>query len=159
MSIEKIIPIIEQISLLGGIDKKGVKKIVHLAKFERVKAGQTLFRRGDLGDQIYIILSGKIVLTLDLGDEEIDWITLRSGDCCGEEATIGIQQHSVSAVCRDQAEVMVLSDQNLMKIYESDSHLFSLLILNIAREVCRRLNHSNQALAEALKTHQLVRSS
>jgi CRP-like cAMP-binding protein len=59
---------------------------------------------------------------------------------------IGIQDHSASAVVIDQSVLLVLSRQILMTLFETDKGLFSLLILNIAREIARRLHHTDEIL-------------
>jgi hypothetical protein len=56
---------------------------------------------------------------------------------------IGIQPHQGAAIAVIDTQLIVLSRKSLMSIYASDKELFSILILNIAREVCRRLYASD----------------
>jgi len=42
--------------------------------------------------------------------------------------------------------LIVLSRQALLSIYKQDLELYSILLLNIAREACRRLHHSDEVL-------------
>ncbi len=66
------------------------------------------------------------------------------GDCFGETAAIGIQPHSASALAVEDTELIVLSRAALLSIFDSDKELFGMLILNIAREACRRLHKSDE---------------
>jgi CRP-like cAMP-binding protein len=59
---------------------------------------------------------------------------------------IGIQPHRGTAIAMTDTDLIVLSRNTLLSIYESDKELFSILILNIAREVCRRLHESDDIL-------------
>jgi CRP-like cAMP-binding protein len=59
---------------------------------------------------------------------------------------IGIQNHSASAVAKEDTELSVLTRTMLMDIYDRDKNTFSMLILNIARELARRLHHTDQVL-------------
>ncbi len=61
-------------------------------------------------------------------------------------AIIGIQKHCASAVIVNGAQVLVFPRHVLMDIYNNDKELFSLLILNIARELARRLYRTDQEL-------------
>ena len=63
---------------------------------------------------------------------------------------IGIQTHSVSTVAVEPTELMVLSRDDLMSIFESDKELFGILMMNIAREASRRLHQTDELLLHYL---------
>jgi CRP/FNR family cyclic AMP-dependent transcriptional regulator len=73
-------------------------------------------------------------------------IVFEEGYCFGEASVIGIQPHKGTAIAVEDTELIVLSRNALLSIYDSDKDLFSILILNIAREVCRRLHESDEIL-------------
>ena len=79
-------------------------------------------------------------------DEPIELMQCGPGSCIGEASVIGIQMHSASAVIVEDAVLMVLRRQILMQLFEDNKALFSLLILNIARELARRLHHTDEVL-------------
>jgi len=56
------------------------------------------------------------------------------------------QKHSASALVKEDTLLMELSRKTLMEVANYDSHLFSLLILNIARELARRLHRTDEIL-------------
>ena len=74
----------------------------------------------------------------------------QEGHCFGEASVIGIQRHQGTVIATIDTELIVLSREALMSIYDSDKELFSILILNIAREVCRRLYASDDVLLHYL---------
>ena len=59
---------------------------------------------------------------------------------------IGIQPHAATAITVDDTELIVLSRNALLSLLKSDLELFSILILNIAREACRRLHKTDEIL-------------
>lgn len=59
---------------------------------------------------------------------------------------IGIQLHTATAVALEPTELIVLSREALHSIFDDDKELFGLLILNIAREVSRRLKQTDETL-------------
>jgi CRP/FNR family transcriptional regulator, cyclic AMP receptor protein len=93
-----------------------------------------------------------VTIVLSLEDEPIEIMEFGPGSCIGEASVIGIQAHSASAVVIEDATLMVLSRQVLMNLFEEDKALFSLLILNIARELARRLSHTDEVLLHYGKT-------
>ena len=76
----------------------------------------------------------------------LELIVFEDGHCFGEASVIGILPHKGTAISITDTELIVLSRNALLSIYESDKELFSILILNIAREVCRRLHDSDEIM-------------
>ena len=63
---------------------------------------------------------------------------------------IGIQPHSASTLAVVDTDLLVLSKEALMEIFDNDKTLFGLLILNIAREASRRLHQADDLLLQSL---------
>jgi CRP-like cAMP-binding protein len=117
--------------------------------------GEAVFKQGDQPSYIYIIKKGQIKLFVENGDTPFELITFGEGDCFGESSIIGIRPHAATAVAQGDTELVVLSRSTLMSLYESDIHLFSTLILNIAREACRRLNASSETMLQYVNKQQV----
>lgn len=134
----------DKISLFGALSKDQLNKIASLLESRSLKAGETVFKRGDPPCNIYIMRSGLVSLVFDVDDTFVTKNEFSCGDCFGEDAIIGIQPHSAMAIAATSSEVWVLSRHDLMAIAEDDMLLFSLLMMNIAREVSRRLYNTNE---------------
>ena len=59
---------------------------------------------------------------------------------------IRVQPHAATAVAVEDTELIVLSRNTLLSLLKSDLELFSVLILNIATEPCRRLHETEEIL-------------
>jgi len=110
------------------------------------KAGEVVFFQGAEPSHIYIIQSGRIKLVVGKDDTLFELVVFGQGDCFGETSVIGIQPHVATATATEDTELIVLSRQALLSIYKQDLELYSILLLNIAREACRRLHHSDEVL-------------
>ena len=110
------------------------------------KAGELIVEEGTPASEIFIIISGRVSIILDLATDPFELAEFGPGDCIGEASVIGVQNHSASARVKEDAELFVLSRSILMSIYEKDKDVFSMLILNIARELARRLYKTDQVL-------------
>jgi len=148
LDIEKIIPILNKISILGGLREQQLYSIFKLLKKVNYEPNEYIYHRGDEPSHIYIVQYGKVKIVIDENNVSLELITFTTGACFGETAVIGIQPHSTSAVAVEATELIVLERQALLSIFESDKELFSMLILNIAREACRRLHKSDDMLAQ-----------
>ncbi len=79
-------------------------------------------------------------------------IELGRGASLGEASVIGIQPHSTTAVITEEATLMVLSRSLLHQLHTEDCQLFSLLILNMARELARRVKRYSNYIDHSLFT-------
>ena len=109
-------------------------------------ANEEFIEEGCEAQDIYIILRGSVKIVLNLHTKPMEIVQLPAGHCVGEASVIGIQKHSASAVTVEPCDFLVLTRQTLMEMYDNDKGLFSLLILNIARELARRLYKTDQLL-------------
>lgn len=146
LDIETVLPILKHISILAGLEGNQLLSVFKLLEKVSYKAGETIFEQGTQPSHIYIIKSGRVKLLVSKGDRALELAEFDRGQCLGEASVIGILPHSATAVAVEDTELIVLSRMALMNIYESDTELFSILILNIAREVSRRLHASSETL-------------
>ncbi|GAB3095468.1 cyclic nucleotide-binding domain-containing protein [Aestuariicella hydrocarbonica] len=150
MEVEKVLPILDKISILGGLSEPQLYEIFKRLKLVHYQPGETIFAEGDSASYIYIVETGKVDLVFDVGGEPRLKAELVPGTCFGETSVIGIQPHSATAIAMEKSDLLVLSGEALEEMYQKDKELFSMLILNIARESCRRLCKTNQKLRDYL---------
>jgi CRP/FNR family transcriptional regulator, cyclic AMP receptor protein len=146
LEVEEVLPILNRISILAGLSAKQLYSLFRLLQKVRYRKGETIFEEGDEPSHIYIVKSGEVKLVIDRERTPLELAAFEAGRCFGEASVIGIQRHAASAIAMEDTELIVLSRSALLSIYKTDLELFSLLILNIAREVCRRLHASDEIL-------------
>ncbi len=137
--IDRVMPILDQISLFGGFSDPQLYTIFRLLKKVSYRKDEIIFCQGDQPSYIYIVLSGSVRIVFDIQAAPLSLAQLQPGACFGETSLIGIQSHSATSVAAEDTELLVLAREDLMWLAEHDAKLFGLLALNIAREACRRL--------------------
>ena len=150
LDIENVLTILNKISILAGLSESQLYTLFRLLYKISFKPNETVFKQGDQPDHIYIVKKGKVKLVVYEDDTPLELIVFDEGQCFGEVSVIGIQPHKATAIALDDTELIILSRKALMSIYESDKELFGILILNIAREVCRRLHATDDILLHYL---------
>ncbi|MDD5674706.1 MAG: Crp/Fnr family transcriptional regulator, partial [Chitinivibrionales bacterium] len=103
-------------------------------------------REGTPASDIEVIVKGRVVVFLERSGRVLNITEFGQGDCVGEISVIGILNHTASVKALEPTTVLVFAKQLLMDIFHTDPRLFSLVILNIARELARRLHHTNEIL-------------
>jgi len=150
LDIEYILPILNKITIFAGLSDPQLYKLSRLLSSVSYKANETVFEQGDEPGNIYIVKKGKVKLVIWEDGIPLELIVFQEGHCFGEASVIGIQRHQGTVIATIDTELIVLSREALMSIYDSDKELFSILILNVAREVCRRLYASDDVLLHYL---------
>jgi len=146
MDIERVVPILNKISLFGGLSDKQLYALFQLLQLVSYKSGEYVFKQGDQPSHIYIIIRGTIKIIAEEEGTPLELITFSEGQSFGETAVIGVQPQSASALAIEDTDLIVLSRETLLSLSESDPEVFGTLILNIAREACRRLHNTDETI-------------
>jgi CRP-like cAMP-binding protein len=146
IDIEDILPILSKISIFAGLSEKQLDTLFRLLEKVHYKAGENVFNEGEQPSHIYIVQSGGVKLVANVKQTPLELIVFEEGQCFGETSMIGIQPHAASAISVKDTELIVLSRKALLSLLKIDLELFSILILNIAREACRRLHKTDEIL-------------
>lgn len=146
LDIEEILQILNEISIFAGLSNKQLNTLFKLLEKVRYKKGKNIFVEGQQPSHIYIVKSGSVKLVVNAEQTPLELIVFEEGQCFGETSVIGIQPHCATAVCVEDTELIVLSRNALLSLFETDLELFSILIMNIAREACRRLHKTDEIL-------------
>jgi len=149
-----VIPILSKIAIFGGLSDSHLYKVFRVLRKGSFNTGDIIFREGDSPQFIYIVKSGTIDLVIPDNDIIIEKMTLRSGECFGESAFMAIQRQTATAISLDTSEVMVFSKDALKELHNDDLELFSILMMNIARELARRLEQTDKVLLRYINAAQ-----
>ena len=150
VDVDEVLAILNKISIFAGLNEKQLGTLFKLLHQVRFAAKETVFLQGQCPNYIYIVKKGRVKLVVWEDDTPLELIEFDEGQCFGEASVIGIQPHRGTAIAQCDTELIVLSRAALMSIYDADKELFGILILNIAREVCRRLHASDNVMLHYL---------
>ena len=146
------------IGLFGGLSKATLETLAASLPASRVEAGEIVVEEGDLSTQMFVVVGGELeVIKKGESGGDVRVAVLGPGDWFGEMSIIDVQPRSASV--RAVAPTLVLSItsehvENLL--YRRDVKDYALFIMNIARELSRRLRVADGILAQfyAALSHQ-----
>ncbi|MFC1958416.1 cyclic nucleotide-binding domain-containing protein [Chloroflexota bacterium] len=151
MSIKQILATSQ---LFKRLTDEELDKIAGLCSEEVYEAGTTVIKEGEVGNRLYIIEEGKVVLdiTIHLGTGSgrqgaIDVITKgRSFGWWGGESYV----HTMTASCVEQTKVIVINGTRLWQLLEDEHHIGYKVIKRLVGVVSSRLLHTRDMLAHIL---------
>jgi CRP/FNR family transcriptional regulator, cyclic AMP receptor protein len=141
-----LLSVLRQVTIFVGLKEEGLVRIARDGSVASFSQGDILITEGTPATDILIVLEGKVKIVLDLAHEPLELFEFGPGNCLGETSVIGILDHSASVIAMEDTRVLVFSRSLLMDILHDDTEFFSLLILNIARELARRLHRTDEIL-------------
>jgi len=133
-----------------GLSAAEMKLLATFSTEERFRDGSMIFREGEKGDKLYIVLDGRIRISKfipGVGEEALT--VLDRGDFFGEMALIDDKARSADAKAHDgDATVLSIDRATLNEILSMDPHA-SLQFLNLlCRMISRRLREINDKIVQ-----------
>ncbi len=132
--------ILKQVPIFRMLGKDSINFIVERLKFKTFNANETICKIGDPGDEMYIIISGKVKICIygDDGKTEQVVATLGSGDYFGEMALLTGETRSASVITVEPSETFVLHKDDFDVILER----FPSISLSMGKIVSQRLRET-----------------
>jgi CRP-like cAMP-binding protein len=145
---DSVISILSSISFLGGVSDTQRSKVFRLLETGQFEKGESVSQHGEEAAHLYIITKGKIDLLLTDNKIVVKKRDFAVGDCFGEAAFLAMNNDTASFVAADKCELVVLSRHALNQLRHEDHELFTTLIMNLARELARKLQYTDYILLQ-----------
>ncbi len=113
--------------LFGAVDPEVLKDLEAELELVNLASGQILFRRGEQGDAMYLIIAGRLRVVLESSDTEKVLAELHPGDTFGEMAVLTSEPRSATVYAFRDTQLASLSRhgfQRLLKKYPDVLSLF-----------------------------------
>jgi len=122
-----------------------IAKLAKMGSLRKYSAGEYIFREGECGKEMYIILSGKVdVLKGNQATGEKRIISLGAGDFFGEMSLFEGLPRSASVFTLGEVAVIVITENNFEDVILSDPSIAKRLIASL----CARIRHLDVKLVE-----------
>lgn len=108
MALDDDIAVLSRQPLLGLMERDALRLLAFAAETRTLRAGDVLFRSGDVGDGALLVLSGAIALTTGEDGQPAREIA-GPGALVGELALFTSLRRPVTAIVREPTQVMKLS--------------------------------------------------
>ena len=136
---------LREMPLFGGVRNDVLELILEQAAERSLAAGEVLFTEGDLGETMYLLESGELEVFRRRQNADYLISRLHVGDCVGEMSFVDLGPRSASVVAATDAQVLELTHDAVLQLYERDLEQFALIQMNMAREMSRRLRLADDA--------------
>ncbi|HVY62837.1 MAG TPA: cyclic nucleotide-binding domain-containing protein [Planctomycetota bacterium] len=140
---------LRRISLFGALSLDEVGLVRGLMEERSFEPGALLVREGTPGRELYVLESGHCeVLKHNSDDRDVKIAELAAGAVFGEMALIGILPRSATVRALSPVKALVLPYQKVTALSKEHLQTFTILVMNLARDICRRLYQADALLGE-----------
>lgn len=149
---------LRECALCGGLEDDALAWLAERIERIDLHEGDVIFREGDAARELYLVVDGEVELWkrsadaddhLELG-ERINMIHAKS--ILGGSSVIDMQGRLATARAASHVVLLRVSCRVMSQLYREDLRSYTMVILNVARDLSRRLRNVN-ALAATLASH------
>lgn len=132
-----------QIPIFGGLTVAEAAAFFEVAVETPVPEGGTLFREGDEGDALHVVLEGEVQVTR----KGVELARLGRHAVLGEMSLVGEGEvRSATAVALTELKLLTVPSQRVQKMLKADEVAALKVVANLAQVMSRRLAAINERL-------------
>jgi len=136
---------LQKYSLFGGLEEEQIKSILPLMEEENYGPDETIITEGKSNDKIFFIIKGHVSVV----KKDVVLSRFSEGEAFGEVEVLDVMPAVASIKSLSPVTVMSISNKSLREIYKIDVKIFALMIMNLARDLSRRLRKTDEKLASS----------
>ncbi len=135
-------------NLFRGLVPEALERIAAIASQEAFKTNALIFKEGDVGDKLYLILEGKVRISRQLsgmGEEAL--AILGVGEAFGEMSLIDDTPRSADARAHEAVKLLVITREAFEDLLFIHKDLAFEILWNFIKTLSARLREANDKMA------------
>jgi CRP/FNR family transcriptional regulator, cyclic AMP receptor protein len=131
-------------SFFGGLLPEEIDSIRPHMSTAIYAAGSAILREGEPNDRIHFILEGEVAIEKD----GVRLAHLKEGDTFGEMEFLDVMPAVATVRALVASTVATISNRALHELYKSNTRVFAMVVMNLARDLSRRLRRMDDIVAK-----------
>lgn len=145
---------LQQTTLFRYITYEEMIRTLNVIEVEEIAAGQPIVTEGEEGQELYVLLSGEVVVTKD-GQLLRE---LKPGAHFGEMALINRAPRSASVRAVTACRLLVISENGLYSLMRHEPRIANKIMWGLVEVLSSRLRDNSEALSRLFRENQLLLS-
>lgn len=145
VSVERL----RDVGLFGALSDEVLNRLAATLQQVRFGPGEVIFHEGDAAREMFVVLDGEVEVMKKSRKGRLQRVAiLGPPDAFGEMSIIDVQPRSATVRALAPCRLLRLSTEDLDHLYRHDLKAYALIVLNIARDLSRRLRVTDGILAD-----------
>lgn len=145
--------LLRRMPVLAGLNNQSLEILLDGSSLRSWQPGESIFREGDQATSFYVIQQGEVLVEKQWKETPVPLGRFATGDCIGEMAIIDLQSRSASVTATQITEAIEIPRQVLLKLYQENVEQYAIIMMNMGREVSRRLRAADDRLFAIQQEH------
>lgn len=145
---EELIELLRHVGIFSELDSNDLSDIADQLSEIKLRSGQTIFKKGDEGDAMYIIRSGSV--RVHDGNHVLS--RLKKGQVFGEFALFDKESRSASITAEEQTFLHELGQDNFSKVMVNKPEV----TMGVLKKVIRRIREMNELESKLAKSYMKI---
>jgi CRP-like cAMP-binding protein len=141
---ERRLKILQQMPVFGGLSEDSLAFLLNLAPIVSIPTGDFFFHEMQRGGTMYVLEKGKVAVFKPFECMGHLLAYLGTGDCFGEMELIDLHPRVASVMAITDSTAIQISSACLLSLYKKDLEQFTLIQMNMSREISRRLRRLDE---------------
>ena len=134
--------ILKSVDMFNLIPGDILNKVAQISKELEYQKGSKIFKQGDNGDSMFVIISGGI----EISQNRKTITTLKSGQCIGEMALLDQEPRSADAITIEDTILLEIDQESFYELMSTNQAIMKQII----KILTKRLRETNQKLTTSL---------
>ena len=139
---------LQNVPIFAGLDDDALDLLWQRASESQAPPGTVIVREGESGNRFYLIGQGAVRVCKKLGQpDEVELARFGPNDFFGEMCILETLPRCASVEALASTTLYSLTSLTFFHLYENLPRQYSILLLNIARDLSRRLRRVDEVFA------------
>jgi CRP/FNR family cyclic AMP-dependent transcriptional regulator len=142
---------LREVGLFGALGDDVLARLATTLTVVTPETGTVLFREGDDASAMFLVIAGEVeVMKRSRHGIDARVAVLGPGDWFGEMSIVDIQPRSATVRMLAPGRLVCITSADFDALYRADLKSYAIIVLNMARELSRRLRVADGILADLI---------
>jgi CRP-like cAMP-binding protein len=133
---------LQKYALFGGLMEEQIKEILLIMEEEKFNPEELIITEGKTNDRLFFIIEGQV----SVSKKDVVLTKFSEGDVFGEMEVLDVMPAVATIKAITPVITMTISNKSLRDIYKKDIITFTLMLMNLARDLVRRLRKMDEKI-------------
>jgi CRP-like cAMP-binding protein len=143
--------LLRKVAIFKDLDEEELSQVADVCKEEKFVSGEFIFREGEHGNRLYLIVDGEVRISRDVpGSGEEALAVLKAGALFGEMAVFDRTERSTHAISNGGTTVLTISRPDFEMLLDFNREVAYKVLWACVRLLSSRLRSTNDSLRSFL---------
>jgi len=141
-------PLLCIVPIFAGLDEGALEVLLAHAEKMVTRPDEVIAREGEVNNCMYVIEAGEVIIIKNCDrPDAVKLAALGPGEFFGEMCILEAQPRSATGKASGETTVVKIAAPAFYHLYQKMPKQYGILLLNIARDLSRRLRHLDEVFA------------